>query len=379
MSKSRDSGDNSNEKIHDIWAHLGEKEARRRVSVLVSLDWKKHLSAIAFSRGEPIEARNLLAEHLGRPLSVLEDPCTPSAVLIAEFDLNRGDLFNTAWHELATNLSLPDSVASEMALIAGPSSPSGDLDQEVCAALAANPMLSDGLALSMLNFTKEAFNGGDEFEFDTVGESMLGNFGLPPRVLQEVAENRGVPLPGNNISIPVEWMEKLVKANSHTLPMNVMIPDEIFDQLAKSRDERVLYLLARNPVSPSNFLSRMATNTNKDIRLGVAENLHTEANDLVTLSNDPDEIVRSRVGRHPNTPVHVRAALSRDTEWSVRSHVGSYGYTSPEILDILSRDESVHVRRSIAHNRNTPQSTLLSLASDSEESVRTEALRNIEG
>jgi hypothetical protein len=378
VGKSGDSGEYTSKRIPEIWAHLGQEEALRRVNVLGSLGWKKHLSVIAFSRGEPVEARNLLAEYLGRPLSGFEDPCTLSTVLIADFDLNRVDLGNKAWHQLAANLSLPDSVASEMAHLAGPASPSGYCDQEVCAVLAENPMISEGLAMSMLNFTKEAFHGGDEYEYDTVGESLLRNYGLPPSVLQAVAENRGLELPGANIAIPVEWMEKLVQADLYALPTNVMIPGWVFEQLAQSNDERVLYSLVRNPVAPSNFLSRMATSTNRDVRLGVAENFHTESDDLVPLSIDPDEIVRARVGRHPNTPPQVRAALSQDTEWSVRSHVASCVNTSHEILDSLSRDDFVQVRRSVACNKSTLESALMLLAGDNEESVRTEALRSIE-
>jgi hypothetical protein len=364
--------------IPDMWAHLGQEEALRRVSVLDSLGWKKHLGVVAFSRGAHVEAGNLLAESLGRPLSVCEDPCSSSTVLIAEFDLNREELFNKAWHELATNLSLPEHVASQMILLAGPNSPSGFCDQDVCAALAANPMLSQGLALSMLKFTKEAFHGGDEYEYDTVGESLLSNYGLLPSVLQAVAEDRGVELPGANISIPVEWMQKLVKANSYALPTNVMIPIWVFEQLAQSNDERVLYSLVRNPVATSNFLSSMATSANRDIRVGVAENLQTRADTLDSLSIDPDEIVRARVGLHPSTPSQLRAKLAKDTEWSVRSHVASYLSTSLEILDSLSRDDSVQVRRSVARNKNTPEEVLLFLSGDSEDSVRTESLRSIE-
>lgn len=85
------------------------------------------------------------------------------------------------------------------------------------------------------------------------------------------------------------------------------------------------------------------------------------------------------VVRNKLVPLEVLEVLASDDDDSVRSEVASKRRLSRQLLERLSRDTSESVRARIAHNSKTPRDILEWLCSDSSELVRIAAQKSFGG
>lgn len=362
-----------------MWEHLSDEEQSRRQQVLIDQSRTDVLHALAFARGDLETSASLLSEYLGRELDEIEDPRSEPMLLAERFMTLRHDPFSEQWYQLAANVAVPASIASDIVSLSGPSSPLDSFDDEICAEVAGNPMVPRELASALVRYTAQAFYGDDdEFEPDRVPSALLGNVGLSMEALRVVTQHLGLPA-AQNMSIPISWMEEIFSSDQAFRPVlarNIMLPPHLSESLLATDCEPILYALSRNPSVPSEVLQALAGNPIRDVRLGVAENPSTPSLVLASLLGDEDEIVVARVSRHANAPVEVRRQLSESDSVAVRSHVAGCALTPPDVLARLARDADPVVRSNVATNRATEAEVLRVLAGDAEDRVRVSAYRN---
>ncbi len=125
------------------------------------------------------------------------------------------------------------------------------------------------------------------------------------------------------------------------------------------------------------ILTALASDPSLHVRHAVANNELTpdEIRNALTkeglMLNDIEE-----VARNSGTPAETLVALASDDDDVVRSWVARNMSTPGHILAGLSVDSNWDIRRSVAMNESTPRETLLALAKDPDEDVRGEAKTN---
>ena len=84
------------------------------------------------------------------------------------------------------------------------------------------------------------------------------------------------------------------------------------------------------------------------------------------------------LAQNPNTPQETLVKLATDNEDSIRWGVAENHNTPPEVLIKLASDKYSGLRWWVAQNPNTPPKTLKVLASDEDFDVRESAKKNLE-
>jgi pentose-5-phosphate-3-epimerase len=134
------------------------------------------------------------------------------------------------------------------------------------------------------------------------------------------------------------------------------------------RDDKVRWMVTRNPNTPPETLTRLAEDKEWVIRSGVAINPNTPPETLARLAEDEDWFVRHGVARNPNFKKYYNQINTKDMQELLP--VTKNPNTSPETLARLAEDEDDMIRWQVANNPNTPPEILAHLAYDKDWSVR---------
>ncbi len=99
------------------------------------------------------------------------------------------------------------------------------------------------------------------------------------------------------------------------LAIHPQIPEEVLGKLAK--DSRMWPFLSQNPKTPQKFLEFLAQfrlPAFREIRMNVAENPNTPVSVLEELAHDTEPFVRRRVASNPRTPRLLLNELKKDPD-----------------------------------------------------------------
>lgn len=184
---------------------------------------------------------------------------------------------------------------------------------------------------------------------------------------------------------PVELLPVLAKDESRWVRRFVaehsQIPVELLRMLAQDKDPGVRGAVARHPLTPVELLQILAQDQNpgflSNVREQVARNRQTPIEVLCTLARDENADVRQAVAWNSRTPVEVQQILAQDQEKDVRWYAVQDTHLSIELLAVLALDEKADVREEVAWNPQTPTEALRMLAKDADASVRKHVAGNL--
>ena len=91
---------------------------------------------------------------------------------------------------------------------------------------------------------------------------------------------------------------------------------------------------------------------------------------VALMATSPDPRVRESAALNAHVPAEVLVSLAADSEMSVRCCVARSPQATPEVLERLAADASAPVRRWVAAHRATPSSVMDLLAEDPDAGVR---------
>ena len=180
---------------------------------------------------------------------------------------------------------------------------------------------------------------------------------IPENILNELAKSR-VP----------DLLKQIAKHSS--------TPAYLLAQLVGDRDPNVSIDVANNPNAPLEVLEKLVAHPASAARVGVARNSKTPASLLDKLARDGHKTVRRFVAENTNTPPSCLEKLASDRHKTVRRFVAENPNTPPRCLEQLASDRERKVRRFVAENPNTPPRCLEQLARDLDCQVREAAAKN---
>jgi DNA-directed RNA polymerase subunit RPC12/RpoP len=224
------------------------------------------------------------------------------------------------------------------------------LDQEVRAAVAANPRTSPATLRRL---------AAD----DVLAGAALENPAFPRETWPEVAAE-GRPWLLERIAraadAPPDALRTVVEQVAARLADEWVGDEDFFDD---SDVGDVLEALAENPASPAEILAQVwSLNARREERgdygAALARHAHSPAELLAELAGSGDDDVREAVAANPRTAPAVLERLAADAEWSVREAVARRTDLAPETLKRLGKDDEYSVREAARANPSYPRFSL---------------------
>ena len=296
-----------------------------------------------------------LAENRSTPIKDLQSFITSSSSDYNNPATIRSERASRTLFLMAEDPTTSPDKLTELANAGGPST---------LQAVAKNPKTPSEALDTIVNTTEKSMT---YIYNDKLGvgirESVAQNENTSLKTLMHLASDHGY-------TVREDALKRLSK-----IAQDPSVTSDTLNQIAESKDSRVLELVAKSKNAPPELLTKIS-DTYMNVRAAVAENPSTPPELIAKLSIDPDLRPRMGVAKNPASTPEMRAHLADDPEMNVRLALAGNEHAEPAILAKLATDYHNVVRGAAAANPSTSPETLATLADDKEKSVRDAVLAN---
>lgn len=331
---------------------LTELAVDYRVHVMNLLAQNIHISSevlAELANHHELRVRQMVARHPNTPQALLQDAAKSQEL----------------WEYVAQNPSTPADLLEELAQ---------SNQEKILTAIASNPSTPASVLKRIAQkHSHDILIAQHPNVSPELLQDVLWRLAMDERfsVRKYVAKHRHTP-----VYILQQWVrtEPLLRP---WIAQNPNTPMEILEVLARDGSPKIREAVAYNPSTPEYLLARLSQDMEVAIRQAVASNHNTGGRVLEMLAKDG--LCSTFVAQNPNSSPETLKYLMglSGFNWLLLAHPNTSLEMREQLLISLARSYIESERLYAAKHPNTPTQTLIELARDRNQEIRSAALRTL--